>query len=483
MVLAGPAFSQNIWKELIHETQAVRAVMQRIYERADEQLTPIVTAFTYLDAPVVSAFWVDTALAECAAKKSHNVIYCCSVICAMIVSHNFHVGEPLRNLIYQTTKLRLIYEQDVLVRCAGLIAALVHMLIRLSRTSLTIDFTVVSAAFWSAPTLADFISGKSKRNWLALSMALASAFRDAVVDLQFSNLLYRKFMEDLESSELAVRVNAFIFAGAFAGENSAQFLDAAIRALRQEKDERFVSAISFALSQLKMNDQMASKLFFLGLCLTLYLRSSPGLSLIASAVKQLGPNKPLLGTIPIQCVLNLSHKSLLDFAQYPVFSALLLMGTFAGPQDEVAIKDFLSSGIENPLAMVFSLVFGPENAEKVKAIDFGEQVGSVGIVVLRLLTVMPKPDLINFAIELANRRPSIFTGIPIWQSELGMDLVKAVDHPGLFAALAYAMFETPAENQFTIAPILKTIYQTADKEQFLDADSLDSLIGQVFGGP
>jgi hypothetical protein len=401
----------------------------------------------------------------------------------MIVSHNWHVGEPLRNLIYQTTKLRLISEQEAFIRCAGLIAALVHMLIRLSKTSLAIDFSVVSAAFWSAPTLADFISGKNKRNWLALSMALAGAIRDAIVDVQFSSMLYTKFMEEIESPELPARVNAFIFAGAFAGENAGQFLDAAIRALRKDKDERLVSAISFALSQLRMNHQMASKLFFLALCLTLFLRSSPGLSLMASAVKQLGRNKPLLGTIPIQCVLNLLHKSLLDFAQYPVFSALLLMGAFAGPQDEAAIKDFLSSGIENPLMAVFSLVFGPENMEKVKAIDFGPQVGSVGVVVLRLLTVMPKPDLINFAIELANRRPSIFTGIPIWQGELGMDLIKAVDHPGLFAALAYAMIEPPAETAPTVAPLLKTIYGTPEEGQFLDAESLDSLIAQVFGAP
>jgi hypothetical protein len=476
---AGPAFSLNIWRELVHETQAVRAVMQRICERGDDQLTPVVSAFGCLTPEVVSSFWVDTALADCATKKRDNVVYCCGVICSMLVSHTFHFGEPFRSLVYQVTRLRLIYDQEVLVQCAGFIAALFHTLVRLSKTSLPIDFTIVSAAFWATPALGDFVSGQNHRTWLTLSTVFASALRRAIVDEPFAEALYRRFIADIESPDVAAQASALVFAGSLAGENGTDFLALAIRLMRERKDDRVTAAVSVALALLMVDADVASRLFFLSVGLTLYLRGSPPLPLMASAVKQLGSGE-LCASVPSECVESISQRCGLDFVEDPAFAALLLLGAFAEAQDLGTIQDFVAARVSDPLVKVFSLVIGPEQAEAAGLVDFGSHIASVAAVVLKLLTVFPKPDLVEYAVGLAETRPSVFAGVPIFQGDLAMKLVGTVDDPALFAALAYATIEQPSEETPVAAPILATVYQPGGGSYYLDWDALDALITQLF---
>jgi hypothetical protein len=96
----------------------------------------------------------------------------------------------------------------------------------------------------------------------------------------------------------------------------------------------------------------------------------------------------------------------LDIAHDATFSALLLMAVDLTADDEATVSEFLSSGTTDAFAKVFSLLAKGDAFATLREFDFQAKLANVGRVVLSLLRVLPKPDLVQFAISLFQRKLS-----------------------------------------------------------------------------
>jgi hypothetical protein len=268
-----------------------------------------------------------------------------------------------------------------------------------------------------------------------------------------------------------------VFAAAFAGSKARQFAEIVIQSLLSSPDERTLATMSCALSALPMNRELAGQLFYLSCCLVLFGHCGSPLPLMASAIRQYGSDRNILSAISPELVEQLCQVSSLDFAKEPVDSALLLLCVWAEPNEEATISEFLASGTGDALAKVFGLLVGTDKLNEVKELDFGAKFGTVAAVVLNLLRVMPKPDMIQYALHLCETRPAIFAGIPALRGRFGEEFMAAVGNTALVGLLALA---GPKENTYQVAQVMLPVFSPEKEHVRISQDTLKSLIQPLF---
>jgi hypothetical protein len=180
--------------------------------------------------------------------------------------------------------------------------------------------------------------------------------------------------------------------------------------------------------------------------------------------------------VPGACLQLLTRATGVDLWKDPVFVSLLLIGTYCEETDEAVIAQAVAAAPGAGLAQVFGLLASSERYNSVAQINFARDFTSVGLVVLRLLSVMPRPGLLQYAIALAGRRPSIFVGIPVFQSEFGGALLATVNDPTLFSALAFATLEPDESAMPVIDPLLTHLIAGDDAAVRINAETIGQVI-------
>jgi hypothetical protein len=117
-------------------------------------------------------------------------------------------------------------------------------------------------------------------------------------------------------------------------------------------------------------------------------------------------------------------------------SSCVFASLFAEKGEGPTIADMLAEGTGEPLAKVMSLLMSGERLAEVREIDFGSKFAATGVAVLNLVRVMQTPEMVQFAIELCERRPRVFAGILVLDGALGNELMMAVSSSTLAAVLA-----------------------------------------------
>jgi hypothetical protein len=158
---------------------------------------------------------------------------------------------------------------------------------------------------------------------------------------------------------------------------------------------------------------LESKMFFVGICLALFLRDWTTLPLLAAEIRRFGSDPDVCQAVQAELVEYVATCSGLDVAHDATFLALLVIAVDMTTDDEATVSEFLSSRTINPFAKVFSLLAKCNAPAKLQEFDFQAKVVSVGGAVLSVLRVLPKPDLVQFAISLFARKTPVFTDISI----------------------------------------------------------------------
>jgi hypothetical protein len=470
------AFSVNIWSEILKVPKGLVTLNQHILNSRDEQLVDLAASLGLLDPINVGSFWFGV-FEGCATAKRDNVVFVSTVLAALLAAHACDHGSALGGLIHNVTKLRLIYDESTLMTCWCLFENLLHTLIRLSDISLQANYAVMYLAFYSSSSLEDFLGAGKKRFWLDLTIVFASVLRAATTSEALSDDLFERFSRDLQSPSPAVTSSAFVFAAALAGAKATRFAEMAIQQLLSSPDERTLATMSYALSALLMSRELAGQLFYLSCCLVLFSHSAAPLPLMASAVRQYGSDRNILSAVSPTLVKRLCDVSGLDFAKDAVYSALLLLCVWAEPNEEATVSEFLASGTGDPLAKVFGLLVRTDKLTEVKELDFGDKFGTVAAVVLNLLRLMPKPDLVHYAIHLCETRPAVFAGINAVRGRFGEEFIAAVGNATLVALLASTV---PKESTYQVANVMLPVFDPEKQHVGILQETLKSLTQTLF---
>jgi hypothetical protein len=227
-----------------------------------------------------------------------------------------------------------------------------------------------------------------------------------------------------------------------------------------------------------MDRDLASKLFFASVVFALALGTSVALPLMASAVRQFGPDSNLCAAVPADSVSKLSEISGLDFASDAVFSGLAVLAAFSEADEEVTIAEFLAGGSDDPLLKVFSLVFGPEKAGEVQNIDFGDKFATVGAIMLRLLSVMPRRDLVRYALWLGDRKEKVLVKFPLLATDFGNRLLSSVQDGGFATRMIDAVGEGGSDAGVT--KLLRPLFAKDAEEVKVTKAQYDELILPLF---
>jgi hypothetical protein len=442
-----------------------------VYEKADDSLIPLVVDLAVFREEDVTSFWVDTALFQCISSQNERVIYACSVLTALMSCRHISAGAAFHRMVYCAIRMRLVFGQDVLFACKDFIAMLFRVLIRTSDLSVDADFRLTSAAFWSTAALDDFVSGRAKRPWIVLTAVLATTFRACIPDGPLADFLYARFVEEAASTDIAPSCSSLVMAGTFAPRAAPAFLDLAIGLLRTQKDERVIGALCLGLAALRLPSDEAARLFVAGFALTLLLVGPPAIVLVGAtfraAVEQLEAGKTVPG------LAALSPKVGIDIAAEPLFATLVLVCCCGDVEDEETIV-CLARGATGPLGAVLSLL---DRGTPPRTLDFGRHAPSIAVLLLRLVTVFPRPEIIAYATVMLERRPSLVAGLPVMQGPFAATLMEAAPDPALFSALALAAAEP--DGDLTVIPLVRQLL-TDNAPNSFSAAEFDCLFAALY---
>lgn len=263
------------------------------------------------------------------------------------------------SLLYNLVELRLIYSQDVLNKTRDFFGNFLRYINRNNDNSISNCASDVNDAFASrdgvkfitnefsvqqeeesfSPSLTSTDSGSNylskkkknskfdlmnfltqKRNWLVSTQKVASAINEAFVNdpktAEQLYFMYRDIIDNAPANEtngenlpkrdpltVARIANAIIFAGAISGNHVEEFISLAISLItkKDKKDYTTFYSVSFSFCNLNLNgDQekkkiLLSKMFYIGVCCSLYLRTGIPLELMASSISEFfGPSSSTL---------------------------------------------------------------------------------------------------------------------------------------------------------------------------------------------
>jgi hypothetical protein len=409
------AFRSNVWPDVAASPAAIARMMQAVLEGGDPADADFVTAIAVLDAKAVSSFWVRPFIEDAS-------LFSAQILTALIGNRCFS-NSLIGTVFYHLVKLRARFAPDLPPVLTALFQNVLHWL---HKTGADIDFPAVGAAYENVAGI-----GKT-RMWLDPLSFLAGAAQALVVSAERRRQLLEKFRPDLASTEFVTLANALVFGAAFAPADT--FLNTAIEVATRGIPAE-IAAVSHALALLEMGPAVASKLFFAGVAFSLFLGSADALPLVASAVRQLAREPNLCRSVPPAALELLRKATGLSLATDSVFCAFLIVAAYAEADDEATIAELLAGENPEPLSTVFGLVLGKEGSEKAREIDFGAKFEVVGAAVLKMLSVMPAPELIQYAIHLCARKPPVFAQGSLFDSEFGKNFALSVQDPVLVARL------------------------------------------------
>jgi hypothetical protein len=301
---------------------------------------------------------------------------------------------------------------------------------------------------------------------------LAVAIATAAPGLQPE--LYERFAGETADADPLVRATALVFAAACAGPRAEEFARLGI-ALAQA-DAAAVPAVAAALALLPMETDLASRLFFAGAALALFA-GGVALPLVAAAARHFGPEPDLCRAVSPEAVAALSAITGLDWATEAAYAAVSVIAVFAESGEEATIAEFIASRTEEPLARVAALVVGGQLAAATE-VDFGEKALAVGACTLNLLTVLPTPSLVKFAIALGERKPSVFAGVNVLGAKVGAELLKSVSNALLTTRLALA---SRGERRFApLPPVLAPLVEPEAQPLRISHEQAMGLIAALF---
>jgi hypothetical protein len=468
----GHTFRVNIWSELARERKAIIAVNRHILESQDSQFIGVVSSFALIAPDVVTRFWVDEA------ANGQKVVFCLKVLAALLASHGFDFEHCICAVIHLLIVMRIKFEENTLQKCADVVHNVFHALGRVNGLAVQIDYAAAAIAFQSNASLAEFANNGKKRPWLESCRTFAKALRAAITNVEHLRVMFELCKADVDADDIALQSVSAIFSVTFASSSDADsFARDLLEILRTRKTPQVVAAIAFAIASLPMGKALASKMFFVGICLTLFLRDGTTLPLLAAAIRQFGSDPDVCQAVQAELVEYIATCSGLDIAHDATFSALLLMAVDMTADDEAAITEFLASGTTDPLAKVFSLVTKGDALAELREFDFQAKVANVGVAVLSVLRVLPKPDLVQFAISLFARKPPVFTDIPILGGEFGVELVKSVNDSTFTAEIArIAADKGEKKAAYRLSHVLMPVLVPGAEVVKLSADQLDFVL-------
>jgi hypothetical protein len=140
----------------------------------------------------------------------------------------------------------------------------------------------------------------------------------------------------------------------------------------------------------------------------------------------------------------------------------------------------LAGGTGEPLAKVMSLLVSGERLDEVREIDFGRKFPAVGVAVLNLLRVMQTPEIVQFAIGLCERRPSVFAGIPVLAGAFGNEFMMAVNSSTLAAVLAETA-RADGGKEYNIPQLMLPMFFPEMEPVRMTGDQLGFMLGSLFG--
>jgi hypothetical protein len=468
----GHTFRVNIWSELAHEKKAIIAVNRHILESQDTQFIGVVSSFALIAPDIVTRFWVDEA------ANGEKVVFCLKVLAALLAIHGFDFEHYICPVIHLLIIMRTKCDEDTLQNCGDIVHNVFHVLGRVNALTVQINYAAAAVAFQSNASLEDFERNGKKRPWLESCRTFATALRAAITNPEHLRMMFELCKADMDTSDIVLQSVSVIFAATFASSSDANsFAWDLLGILRAQKTPQVVAAIAFAIASLPMGKALASKMFFVGICLTLFLRDGTALPLLAAAIRQFGDSQDVCQAVQVELVEYITTCSGLDVAHDATFSALLLMAVDMTADDEATVSEFLSSGTRDPLARVFSLLAKGDALAELREFDFQAKVANVGGAVLSVLRVLPKPDLVQFAISLFARRPPVFTNIPILGGEFGVELVKSVNDSTFTAEIARIAADEGAQKAaYRLSPVLIPVFQPGAEVVKLSADQLDFVL-------
>jgi hypothetical protein len=229
---------------------------------------------------------------------------------------------------------------------------------------------------------------------------------------------------DMNTANIVLQSVSVIFGATFASSlDTNSFAWNLLGILRAGKTPQVLGAIS----SLPMWKALASKMFFIGICLALFLRDWMTFPLLAAEIRQLGSDPDVCQAVQAELVEYIATCNGLDVAHDATFSALLLMAVDMRADDEATVSEFLSNGTIDPFAKDFPLLANGDALAMLREFDFQAKPTNVGGAGLSVLRVLAKQDLVQFAINLFVRKPPVFTDIPILGGEFGVEFMKSVN--------------------------------------------------------
>jgi hypothetical protein len=476
--LDGDAFMSNVWSELAHNPQTLIELNRRIFEMKDDLMLGIITQTTVLCPREIGEFWITEFFTEIAAKRNEKLIFCAIVIAHLIANHCFDCESHLSELVTHLILIRILYDEDTLQRCIPLVQNVFHYILRTRKISPVIDYAATCVAFYTSSTLEQFVGNHNLRPWLDCCCIFATSWRSVLTNSPIESVLYERFSNDISNSDPILRSVGLIFAAAFSVNRINEFIKLTMSLLAQNKDHHTIASIASAFSILPMDRLLASKLLFLSFCLLLFQCNGTILPLLSSAFRQFGSNSTLCESVNPDLVAELDRQSGLDFANDPVFSALLLVALNAEPFEEPTISEIMASGTDEPLAKVFSLVISGDALPEVSEFNFRHNFANVGIAVLLLLKIMPKSDLVQYGILLSKKTPAVFGGLRVLQGDFGQALREAVNSASFIGTLSKSS-RTP-KGRYKLAHVFRHFFSSDSKRIQLNEKQLDGLLSSLF---
>jgi hypothetical protein len=232
-----------------------------------------------------------------------------------------------------------------------------------------------------------------------------------------------------------------------------------------------IGALCLGLSALRLPPADAARLFVVGFALTLLLFNPPAIVLVGATFRAAVELLKAGETVP--GLAALSPKVGIDIATEPLFATLVLVCCCGDVEDEATIAG-LARGATDPLGAILSLL---DRGAPPRALDFGRHASSIAVLLLRLLTVFPRPEIIAYATTMLERRPSIVAGLPLTQGFFAAALIKAAPDPALFNALALAAAE-PGDELDAIPLVRQLLTDNAPNP--LSPDEFDRLFAALY---
>lgn len=514
-------------------------------------------------------------------EKGTKLLNVIEVINSLLNSNTFYltaneVNECIVCLVKNLARIRLIYSGDTLENITSFFGNVLGYLQKNCQQSIYLDVPKVCRSFCLTEGLvqiADCYSEENfeentedigrkrirnrpsnlestevnflekKQTWLSHTYNIASAIDESLKDSPNTrNKIFWYYMETMDDltikinqsnkpTEIAELANAIVFAGSLCESHVDDFISKAISIVVKNKRKDFstLTAFSFSLSKLKFNEdeneekkkKMSSKLFYLGVMITLYLRTGPALELIATSIhnfyskqsqtveqneidnddvdddedddedhvnnettideKLLKYFQSINNYVSPSVVQKLVDETGLPFNKNPVFSALACLSLYSlksPTQLSNSISKIVDSeAIHEPFAKVLSLFVTDQYFKEVCKYNFGENFGTVISSCLFLLKLAESrieklqfennyaqsKTLLDYVLRIFNKYPNIFYSLKI-HNDLTTCLLHLIHNPHLRFMLIFIL-NNNSENSSLAKSIMQKRHSKRRKEK------------------